>query len=332
MILITGGTGYIGSHACVALVEAGHEVLLLDNLANSSLEALARLQKLVGKSLEFRQGDVRDAHLLRTLFAHFPIRAVVHFAGLKSVGDSVRAPLVYFDNNVAGTLSLLAAMQKAGCRTLVFSSSATVYGEAESMPVSEQAPLSVTNPYGRTKLIVEEVLCDLERSDPEWRFARLRYFNPVGAHESALIGENPHGTPTNLMPYVAQVANRERQEVQIFGGDYPTVDGTGVRDYIHVMDLAEGHVSALRYLNLHARGITLNLGTGKGTSVREMMRAFERASGRSIPFRVVARRPGDVASCFADVSQANQTLGWSATRDIDKMCEDAWRWEQAKTR
>lgn len=332
MILITGGAGYIGSHACVAFMEAGHEVLLLDNLSNSSRDVLERLRKLTAQSIEFCEGDVRDTQLLKTIFERFPVKAVVHFAGLKSVGESVQFPLTYFDNNVAGTLNLLDVMQSAGCRTLVFSSSATVYGEAEQMPITEDAPLKVTNPYGRSKLMVEEVLSDIEQSDDSWRFARLRYFNPVGAHESALIGENPQGIPNNLMPYVAQVATGQRRELQIFGDDYPTVDGTGVRDYIHVMDLAEGHVAALRYLNEHKRGIVVNLGTGKGTSVREMVLAFERASGRRIPCKVAVRRPGDVATCFADVRRASQMLGWSATRDVDQMCVDAWRWEQNKTR
>lgn len=332
MILITGGTGYIGSHACVAFMQAGYKVVLLDNLANSSADVLARLQKLIGRPIEFIEGDVRDAELLRSIFERFPITAVVHFAGLKSVSESVRVPLAYFDNNVSGTLNLLDVMQSAGCRALVFSSSATVYGQAERMPLSEDMPLGVTNPYGRSKLMVEEVLSDLEQSNSAWHFARLRYFNPVGAHESALIGESPQGTPNNLMPYVAQVATGQRRELQIFGDDYPTADGTGVRDYIHVMDLADGHVAALRYLNEHRRGIVVNLGTGQGTSVREMVLAFERASGKRIPFKIVARRPGDVATCFADVRRANQLLSWHATRDIERMCMDAWRWEQAKER
>ena len=330
MILITGGMGYIGSHACVAFIQAGHDVLLLDNCVNSSPDMGKRLQRLLGRSVPFCEGDVRDARLLRTLFERYSITAVIHFAGLKAVGESVQAPLAYFDNNVAGTLTLLQAMQAAGCRCLVFSSSATVYGVGVPMPATEDAALGVTNPYGRSKLMAEEMLSDLEKSDTSWRFARLRYFNPVGAHDSGLIGESPRGIPNNLMPYVAQVATGQREALRIFGDDYPTPDGTGVRDYVHVMDLAEGHVAALRYLNQGGQGLVVNLGTGKGTSVRQMVRAFERASGRSIPCRVVARRPGDAATCFADVRQAEQLLNWKATRDIDQMCTDAWRWAQTQ--
>ena len=328
MILITGGTGYIGSHACMAFVAAGYETVLVDNLSNSSAHVVERLGALAGRHIQFIEGDVRDTDTLNSIFKRFPIAAVVHFAGLKSVSESVEAPLIYFDNNVAGTLKLLEAMQSAGCRQLVFSSSATIYGQAEAMPVTEDAPLSAKNPYGRSKLMVEEMLSDLECSDPSWRIARLRYFNPVGAHESALIGEDPRGVPNNLMPYVAQVAVGKLPELLIYGDDYSTVDGTGVRDYIHVMDLAEGHVAALRHLKEHDGGFVVNLGTGRGTSVRQMVDTFERVSGQRIPFRIVARRPGDVAICFADVSRAHRLLKWRALRSTDQMCGDAWRWQQ----
>ncbi|MBS0455333.1 MAG: UDP-glucose 4-epimerase GalE [Proteobacteria bacterium] len=329
MILVTGGAGYIGSHTCVALAAVGMDFAIVDNFCNSSRSVLGRLERLVGRVVEFHEGDVRDEGFLERVFARGGITAVMHFAGLKAVGESGRIPLDYFDNNVSGSLHVLKAMARVGCRRFVFSSSATVYGDAKTMPISERAPVGATNPYGRSKLIVEDMLADLEQSDPSWHVARLRYFNPVGAHESGLIGENPRGTPNNLMPYVAQVAAGLRPRLQVFGEDYPTHDGTGVRDYVHVMDLAEGHVAALKFLESQRRGIVVNLGTGRGTSVREMVRAFERASGRPVPFELVPRRPGDVASCFADVRKAEDSLGWRARRDVDQMCLDAWRWQQS---
>lgn len=329
MILVTGGAGYIGSHTCVALAVAGIDFTILDNFCNSSRSVVIRLEQLIGRPIKAQEGDVRDEKLLERVLAQHEITAVMHFAGLKAVGESAELPLDYFENNVSGSLNVLKAMAKVGCRRFVFSSSATVYGDAKTVPIPEEAPLGATNPYGRSKLMVEEMLADLEQSDPGWHVARLRYFNPVGAHESGLIGENPRGTPNNLMPYVAQVAAGIRPKLEVFGGDYPTCDGTGVRDYIHVTDLAEGHVAALRFVESQGRGIVVNLGTGRGTSVREMVAAFERASGKAVPYDVVARRPGDVASCFADVRRAEELLNWRATRDVDQMCRDAWRWQQS---
>ena len=329
MILVTGGAGYIGSHTCVALAAAGIDFTIVDNFCNSERSVLARLQRVVGGAVAFNEGDVRDEDLLKHVFARNDISGVIHLAGLKAVGESAKVPLDYFDVNVSGSLNVLKAMAKAGCRDFVFSSSATVYGDAKTIPISEEAPVGVTNPYGRSKLMVEEMLVDLEQSDSGWRVARLRYFNPVGAHESGLIGENPSGTPNNLMPYVAQVAAGIRPKLQVFGDDYPTPDGTGVRDYIHVMDLAEGHVAALQFLEEQRRGIVVNLGTGLGTSVREMVASFERVSGKSIPYEVVSRRPRDVAACFADARKAEELLGWRALRDVDQMCRDAWRWQQS---
>jgi UDP-glucose 4-epimerase len=325
-ILITGGTGYIGSHACIALIQAGYAATILDNLSNSHLAVLERLEKISGVRPDFVKGDVRDPNLLDRLLSR-RFDAVMHFAGLKAVGESVAKPLEYYDNNVHGTLVLLAAMRRAGIRTFVFSSSATVYGDPTSVPIREDFPRSATNPYGRSKLMIEDILEDLHRSEPGWRIARLRYFNPVGAHESGLIGEDPQGIPNNLMPFVAQVAIGRQEAVNVFGSDYPTPDGTGVRDYIHVVDLAEGHVSALRYLEREARLLTVNLGTGRGYSVLDMIRAFARASGRDVPHKIVARRPGDVAACWADPALAQRLLGWRASRDIDAMCADAWRWQ-----
>jgi UDP-glucose 4-epimerase len=327
MILLTGGAGYIGSHACVALLDAGHKVLVLDNLSNSSPAALDRVARICAKAPEFVEGDVRDAELLDRLLAERPIRAVMHFAGLKAVGESVEKPLEYYDNNVRGTLELLAAMRRAGVRTIVFSSSATVYGDPASVPIREDFPRSATNPYGRSKLMIEDILEDLDRAEPGWNIARLRYFNPVGAHASGLIGEDPRGIPNNLMPFVAQVAIGRRERLAVFGNDYPTPDGTGVRDYIHVMDLAEGHVAALDWLRREGGMLTVNLGTGQGYSVLDMVHAFERASGRPVPYEIVARRAGDIAACWADPSLARQVLGWEAKRGIDAMCADAWRWQ-----
>ena len=327
MILLTGGAGYIGSHACVALLSAGHEVVVLDNLSNSSRVAIDRVAQICGKAPAFVEGDVRDPALLDRVFGDYPVTAVMHFAGLKAVGESVDKPLEYYDNNVRGTLELLAAMRRAGVRTIVFSSSATVYGDPASVPISEDFPRSATNPYGRSKLMIEDILEDLDRAEPGWNVARLRYFNPIGAHESGLIGEDPRGIPNNLMPYVAQVAIGRRERLSVFGNDYPTPDGTGVRDYIHVMDLAEGHVAALDWLGREGGMLTVNLGTGQGYSVLDMVRAFEQASARPVLYEIVARRPGDIAACWADPSLARRLLGWEAKRGIEAMCTDAWRWQ-----
>lgn len=329
MILVTGGAGYIGSHACVALVAAGHKVLVLDNFSNAKPSVLQRLAKLVGEPIDCHEGDVSDEALVQHLLQDYKVEAVMHFAAFKAVGDSVTQPLLYYQNNVAGTVALLRAMRTAGVGTIVFSSSATVYGNPASSPIREEFPLSATNPYGWSKLMMEQVLADVVASEPEfWRVARLRYFNPVGAHPSGLIGEDPQGIPNNLLPFVAQVAVGARQHLNVWGNDYPTPDGSGVRDYIHVMDLAEGHVAALDYLRQQSGMFTVNLGTGKGTSVFEMIRAFERASGQTIAYQVAPRRPGDVAECWADPSLAQRLLGWRAFRTLDEMCVDAWRWQQ----
>ncbi len=326
-LLLTGATGYIASHTWVALLEAGYQVIGLDNLCNSNREVVNRLAKITGSTPQFVEGDVRDRALLDRLFAEHKITGAIHFAALKAVGESVSKPLEYYGNNLQGMITLCSAMQAAGVRQLVFSSSATVYGNPHTVPILEDFPLSATNPYGQTKLMGEQILRDLEISDPEWRIAFLRYFNPVGAHESGLIGEDPGGIPNNLMPYVAQVAGGRREKLSVYGGDYPTVDGTGVRDYIHVCDLADGHVAALNYLRNHPRGMTVNLGTGRGYSVLEVVKAYERASGRPVPYQIVARRPGDIASCYADPALAQELLGWRARHDIDRMCEDSWRWQ-----
>jgi UDP-glucose 4-epimerase len=327
MILVTGGTGYIGSHTVVELLAAGHEVAILDNLSNSRHEVVDRIEKIAGRRPVFVEGDIRDADLLETLFARHTFSAVIHFAGLKAVGESVSKPLEYYENNVHGSMVLFSAMQRHGVKRLVFSSSATVYGDPDSLPIREDAPLHATNPYGRTKLMIEEILRDIAQTDPEWRVAILRYFNPIGAHKSGLIGEAPNGIPNNLLPYVAQVATGKLARLSVFGGDYPTADGTGVRDYIHVVDLALGHLKALNYLNTHAGLHAYNLGTGKGYSVLEIVQAFEQASGRKVPYEVTARRPGDIASCYADPEKASTELGWKAERGLDEMCADAWRWQ-----
>lgn len=328
MILVTGGIGYIGSHTCLALAQAGHDILILDNLCNSRADVVGRLAMLCGKRPSFVKGDVRDAALLASVFAQYSITAVLHFAGLKAVSESVEKPMEYYDNNVQGTLQLLAAMRRANVKTFVFSSSATVYGEPTSVPIREDFPRSATSPYGRSKLIVEDILADLCCAEPEWRIARLRYFNPVGAHESGLIGEDPQGIPNNLMPFVAQVAGRRREFLNVWGNDYPTPDGTGRRDYIHVADLAEGHVAALDYIARERDMLTVNLGTGRGCSVLEMITAFEQASGRPVPYKIGPRRSGDIAQCWADTSLAFEKLGWKCKRGIDQMCVDAWRWQQ----
>lgn len=325
-ILVTGGAGYIGSHMVLVLLEAGYQVVVLDNLSNSKRVALQRVEQITGKQATFVLGDIRDRDALDALFARYPFSAVMHFAGLKSVGESVQQPLSYYDCNVVGTLRLLEAMQAANVRQLVFSSSATVYGDPASVPIREDFPLSATNPYGASKLHIEHMLTDLQRADPRWAIALLRYFNPAGAHESGLIGEDPNGIPNNLMPFIAQVAVGKRDQLNVFGGDYPTPDGTGVRDYIHVMDLVEGHLAALRALDKGGLQVC-NLGTGQGYSVLQMVDAFSRASGRAVPYQVVARRPGDVAQCYADPGHARATLGWQASRGLAQMCEDHWRWQ-----
>jgi len=327
VILITGGAGYIGTHTCLALLEAGLNVVVLDNLSNSTREGLVRVGILAGQTIDFVQGDIRDEAVLRSLFQEYMVSAVIHFAGLKAVSESVEQPLLYYENNVAGTVCLLKVMAEFGCKQLVFSSSATVYGDPASVPINERFPLSTTNPYGRSKLIVENILRDLGAKDHMWSITILRYFNPVGAHESGLIGEDPSGIPNNLMPYISQVAVGLRKSLNIFGYDYPTVDGTGVRDYIHVMDLAMGHLHALNEL-VHKQGVlTVNLGTGRGFSVLEVVAAFERASGRKIHYTQAARRAGDVAMCYADPTYAKEVLGWQAEFDLDRMCEDSWRWQ-----
>jgi UDP-glucose 4-epimerase len=329
MILLTGATGYIASHTWLALEAAGYRVAGIDDFSNSSPEVLKRLAALGADVSGFVHADVRDRAALDALFAGGAIEAVVHFAALKAVGESVAEPLRYYAVNVGGLVALCEAMQAHGCKTIVFSSSATVYGQPERLPIREDAPLATTSPYGATKLVSEGILRDVETSDPSWRIALLRYFNPVGAHESGTIGEDPRGTPNNLMPYVAQVAVGKRETLQVFGADYETPDGTGVRDFLHVMDLAEGHVAALRHLLGGAGSLTLNLGTGRGTSVLELVHAFERASGRRVPYTIAPRRPGDVAACWADPSLAAEKIGWLATRDLDAMCADTWRWQTA---
>ena len=327
-ILVTGGAGYIGSHTTLALLEAGFEVVVLDNLSNSSAESLRRVERICGKAPVFVQGDICDAKLLDSLFACHDIAAVLHFAGLKAVGESVQKPLDYYENNVSGSIALCQAMARAGVFRLVFSSSATVYGEPSQMPISEEYPTGTpTNPYGRSKLMVEELLRDLSVSDPRWSIALLRYFNPIGAHESGLIGEDPHGIPNNLLPYIAKVASGALNELSVFGDDYPTRDGTGVRDYIHVVDLAEGHLKALQKISASSGVHVWNLGTGTGYSVLEIVKAFEQASGRSIPYQVTPRRPGDIAECWADPSKAERELGWKANRGLDSMMIDTWRWQ-----
>jgi UDP-glucose 4-epimerase len=328
-ILVTGGTGYIGSHTALALLLRGFDVVVLDNLCNSAAESLARVAQIANRAPEFVQGDIRDPALLTRLFAQHSIHAVLHFAGLKAVGESVTQPLRYYDNNVHGTLTLLQAMADAEVRRFVFSSSATVYGQPSQMPISEDCPLGQpTNPYGRSKLIIEDMLRDLAAADPGWQIALLRYFNPVGAHESGLIGEDPNGIPNNLLPYITQVAVGKLPELAVFGNDYPTPDGTGVRDYIHVMDLAEGHLQALQALQTLTGAHVWNLGTGQGYSVLEMVHAFEAASGCRIPYRIAPRRSGDIATCYADASKAARELGWKASRGLPEMMRDAWRWQQ----
>lgn len=328
-ILLTGGAGYIGSHTAVELLSKGHEVVIFDNFSNSSPASVQRIAQITGRSVPLVQGDVREQSVLEQTLREHAIDSVVHFAGKKAVGESVAKPIDYFDNNVNGTLVLIRAMEAAGVKRLVFSSSATVYGDPQYLPLDEQHSLSVTNPYGRSKLMVEEILSDLHVADSTWALTVLRYFNPIGAHESGLIGEDPAGIPNNLLPFVAQVAVGKRACLNVFGGDYPTVDGTGVRDYIHVVDLARGHVQALerQLQQVQPEHLVVNLGTGKGYSVLEVVHAFEHASGRPVPYALVPRRPGDVASCYAQTDKAQEILNWRAQFDIDRMCADAWRWQ-----
>jgi len=330
-VLVTGGAGYIGSHTCVELLNAGHSVVVFDNLYNAKRSVLERIERVAGKAFSFVEGDVRDRAALQQLFRDHAIDSVIHFAGLKAVGESVEQPLRYYDNNVNGSLVLFETMAEAGVKSLVFSSSATVYGDPASVPILEHFPLSATNPYGRSKLMIEDMLRDLHKADPGWRIALLRYFNPVGAHESGLLGEEPNGIPNNLLPYIADVAEGRREFLSVYGDDYPTADGTGLRDYIHVVDLALGHLATLSKLATDVGIFTYNLGTGRGNSVLEMVRAFEAASGRPVPYRIVGRRPGDIAACYADPSLAERELGWKALRNVEQMCVDSWRWQTTPT-
>ena len=327
-VLVTGGAGYIGSHTTVKLIEAGYRVVIVDNLCNSFPESLRAVREITGVEPAFHCGDIADCGLIEQLIDTHGIEAVLHFAGFKAVGESNEKPLAYYDNNVVGTLRLLQAMDAKGVRALVFSSSATVYGEPERVPLDENSPLRATNPYGRTKLFVEEMLRDLAASNPAWRISLLRYFNPVGAHPSGLLGEDPQGAPNNLVPYIAQVAVGRRPLLNVFGADYDTRDGTGIRDYIHVEDLARGHLAALQFLERNQGTHVHNLGTGRGYSVLEVVNAFERASGRTVPYQVTDRRPGDIAACWADTAKAAQELGWHAELDLEAMCTDAWRWQE----
>lgn len=328
MIFVTGGAGYIGSHTCVELLNAGHQVAVFDNFSNSQPEALTRVEQITGKRPLLFQGDIRDRTVLFEALRQSRATAVIHFAGLKAVGESVAQPLTYYDNNVVGTVRLLEVMAACGVKTLVFSSSATVYGDPQQLPLTEDHPLSATNPYGKTKLVIEGMLRDLYLSNPSWRINILRYFNPVGAHVSGLIGEDPQGIPNNLLPYIAQVAVGRREFLNVWGDDYPTADGTGVRDYIHVVDLALGHLKAMERLQQGPQCQAINLGTGVGYSVLDMVRAFGRASGQAVPYQIAPRRLGDVAACYADSAQALALLGWQASRGLDIMCEDAWRWQR----
>ena len=331
-ILLTGGTGYIGSHTSVVLSQAGHTVVLLDNLCNSRRDVMLRLQEITGKAIRLVQADVRNTQLLTQMLASYEIEAVVHFAGLKAVGESVAKPVDYYANNVQGSISVLEAMQAANVKTLVFSSSATVYGDPQYLPIDEEHPTRATNPYGRSKLHIEEMLADVANSDAAWRIACLRYFNPVGAHASGLIGEDPAGLPNNLMPYVAQVAVGKLPHLNVYGDDYATPDGTGVRDYIHVMDLAEGHLAALNFLSEQPGWHAINLGSGRGSSVLEMVQAFEAASGKRVPHQIVARRAGDIASCYAQANKAERLFAWKTQRTLRDMCASTWHWQEQSTK
>jgi UDP-glucose 4-epimerase len=326
-VLVTGGAGYIGSHTVVLLIEAGYEVVIFDNFSNASKESIRRVESIVGRTIDSVEGDVRSREDLEKVFMSHNIDAVIHFAGLKAVGESVEQPLRYYDNNVNGSMVLCEVMSKYNCKSIIFSSSATVYGDPHTTPILENFPLSATNPYGRSKLMVEEILRDVYVSDNEWKIVLLRYFNPVGAHASGTIGEDPNGIPNNLMPFIAQTAVGKRECLSVFGDDYDTTDGTGVRDYIHVVDLAQGHVNALDRIKNFKEPMTINLGTGNGYSVLEMVSAFEKASGKKIPYKIVERRAGDIATCFADPSYAKEVLNWEAKKGIDEMCEDTWRWQ-----
>ncbi|MEX1214284.1 UDP-glucose 4-epimerase GalE [Saccharospirillum sp.] len=326
-VLVTGGAGYIGSHTCIELIQAGHTVLVLDNLVNSSAESLRRVEAIVRQPVDFVEGDIRDTGLLDRVFSEHDIDSVVHFSGLKAVGESTEKPLDYYDSNVYGTICLLQMMKRHGCKNLVFSSSATVYGDPHTVPIQEHFPLSATNPYGRSKLMIEDILRDLNASDAEWQVALLRYFNPVGAHQSGTIGEDPNGIPNNLMPFITQVAIGKREALSVFGSDYDTPDGTGVRDYIHVVDLAKGHVKAIEKLNSKPGCVAYNLGTGVGYSVLDMVKALENASGNKVPYKLVDRRPGDIACCYADPAYAEQELGWHAELGLEDMMADSWRWQ-----
>ncbi|WP_233828517.1 UDP-glucose 4-epimerase GalE [Paraburkholderia sp. ZP32-5] len=331
-ILVTGGAGFIGSHTCVELLTGGYDVVAIDNLVNSKRESLRRVEQITGRAVSFYDNDVRDEVALARIFDTHPITGAIHFAALKAVGESVAKPIDYYANNVGSLLALLGVMRDRNVRQFVFSSSATVYGVPESSPIDESFPLSATNPYGQSKLIAEQILRDLEVSDPSWRIATLRYFNPVGAHESGLIGEDPAGIPNNLMPYVAQVAVGKLEKLRVFGGDYETPDGTGVRDYIHVVDLARGHLAALDALVKRDASFVVNLGTGQGYSVLDVVRSFEQASGKPVPYEIVARRPGDIAQCFADPTAAEKIIGWRAQFGIERMCADHWRWQSLNPR
>ncbi len=328
-VLVTGGAGYIGSHTSLELLKAGYDVVVVDNLLNSKEESLKRVQKIAGKTLDFYKVDLRDKEALDSVFRASQIEAVIHFAGLKAVGESVALPLRYYNNNVTGTIVLCEVMADHKVKNMVFSSSCTVYGQPQDLPIIENAPLCPTNPYGRTKLIIEGILTDLNHVDNEWNVALLRYFNPVGADHSGHIGEDPNGIPNNLLPFISQVATGKLSELSVFGDDYPTKDGTGIRDYIHVTDLSLGHINALQNLASNPGVVTYNLGTGQGYSVLEIVKAFEKASGKDIPYRIVERRPGDIASCYADTSKAERELSWSADRGIDEMCADTWKWQSA---
>ncbi|TXD96876.1 UDP-glucose 4-epimerase GalE [Psychrobacter frigidicola] len=329
-ILVTGGAGYIGSHTCIALHQAGYDIVIYDNLSNSSREAINRVSKLIGESIEFIQGDIRDSELLKQVFTKYDFFGVIHFAGLKAVGESVAKPLMYYNNNVSGTITLLEVMTEYKVKNFIFSSSATVYGDPEMLPIDEKSPRSCTNPYGQSKLVVEHILEGLAVADSTWNLVTLRYFNPVGAHESGQIGEDPNDIPNNLMPYISQVAVGKLAKLSIFGNDYPTVDGTGVRDYIHVTDLAAGHVAALNYLEqqvLPVGFLPINLGSGKGSSVLELVTAFTEVTGQNIPYQFAPRRAGDIASCYASADKAQALLGWEAKLSITDMCQDTWRWQ-----
>ncbi len=327
MVLVTGGAGYIGSHTCIALDEAGFDFVVFDNLCNSSTKSLNRVQKIINKKIKFIEGDIRSKEDMQKVFSTYEIDSVIHFAGLKAVGESVELPLKYYDNNINGTLVLLDVMQEYKCKKIVFSSSATVYGDPHTTPIKESFPLSCTNPYGRTKLFIEEILRDVYTADNDFKIVILRYFNPVGAHKSGTIGEDPNGIPNNLMPFIAQTAVGKREFLSVFGDDYNTPDGTGVRDYIHVVDLALGHVNSLQKIDALEDVLTVNLGTGNGYSVLEMVTAFERASGKKVSYKIAPRRAGDIAACFADPAYAKEVLGWSAKKELNEMCEDSWRWQ-----